>query len=708
MDTAAVVLSEVSTDLGAIGVDVGGTFTDTTVSLRDGRVAEGKALTTKANLVEGVLGSISNAAQSLGLTTEDLLGQVLWVGHGTTVGLNALLTGTGSRVGLLVTDGFEGIFPIARLNWVRAIRQEDRTEMRKWEKPPVLVHRSLITGVRERIDSRGDVLLPLDEAHARAGVRKLKAAGVESLAVCLLWSIANPSHECLVRDIAAEEMPGSFVTISSDISQRIGEYERCVSAVLNSYVGPLFDHYLLDLDGALRENGFRGSLYCLQMSGGVQPAEKLRARPLTCINSGPIGGLSACEQRGRSNGHLEIVATDVGGTSFDVGLVVSGEPEISREPRIGRFEISTPAIDVVSIGTGGGSIAHVDQDLLALVVGPRSAGSMPGPACYGRGGSQPTVTDAALLLGYLGHGGNGVTMSKELAQRAIEVNIAKPLGLSAEEAAEGILKVANFQMAELIRRLTVLRGYDLSRFVIYAYGGAAPQYVGRYAEILGAPLAVVPRLASVFSSFGAAIGDLQTPVVRDLSPVALGSAVSLMEDTFADISSTAIAEFADVIEATGFVPQIVRTAGLRFKRQVHELEIPVPGPGLDDKVIAFIEDQFRQEYERLAGKGTTFSDTIVELVSVSVTVRIPMNEKSAYRPMHVAGEWEPREHERDAIFDGRELKCPVLGVRDLRITDAVSGPAFVELHNTTLVVYPGQSVLLGETGDLMLQMGGRP
>ncbi|HEV8297215.1 MAG TPA: hydantoinase/oxoprolinase family protein, partial [Acidimicrobiales bacterium] len=522
-----------------IGVDTGGTFTDTVIIDPAGRVGVGKALSTKHDLGEGILASISDAASNLGLTLAGALGSADLLAHATTVGINALLTGTGARVGMLATAGFEATIPIARGNKVIGIGEAHRTEAAHWDKPPLLLPRRRIIGVRERIDVSGKVLVPLDEADARVAVRRLGADEVEAVAIALLWSVVDPRHELRLAELVANELPGVHVTMSHEVAPRIGEYERSMTALLNAYVAPLVSTYIERLRTRFAELGFRGRFVVTQTSGGVRDAARIVRVPVDTLNSGPVGGVSASLDLGRRLGHADVVATDVGGTSFDVGLVADGRLQFARRPMIERYPLATPVVELTSIGTGGGSIAWIDATFGSLRVGPQSAGADPGPACYGRGGTQPTVTDAAVALGYLTHLGGRLQLDAAAARDAIHTAVAEPLGVTIEQAADDILRVANAQMADLVRRVTVQRGHDPADFALYAYGGAAPQYAGRYAADLGVADVVVPALASVFSAYGAAATDLRSLAEVEIRPEELESVVRWLPATLSDLEARA-------------------------------------------------------------------------------------------------------------------------------------------------------------------------
>lgn len=688
-----------------IGVDVGGTFTDTVVLTGDGRVGIGKALSVPSDIAQGVLDSIAAAAAEVGQSLEEAIAAARLVGHGTTVGVNALLTRTGAPLALLTTRGFEATLPIARANYIRGLDERYRTEARLWDKPPLLLSRRAIRGVDERIDSTGEVLRPLDEAAARDAIRALAAAGARSFAVALLWSVANPVHERRLGELIADEVRGAHVTLSSDLSNRVGEYERTATALLNAYVGPVVSEYLARLEGALRDRGFTGTFFLLQTGGGVQRAAAIARRPIATFNSGPVAGLTAAGRVGERLGHSDVISTDVGGTSFDVGLLVASRMQYARRPMIERWDISIPVVDIMSIGTGGGSIAWFDASLAALRVGPESAGAEPGPACYGRGGTRATVTDAAVVLGYLDRIGGRLELDADAARAAVERDVAGPLGTDVMAAAEGVLRVANAQMADLIRRATVLRGHNPAQFALYAYGGAAPQYAGRYAADLGVPVVVVPAPASVFSAYGAICSDLRTWVEAELPGTPVSASPPAVAPALAELEARALRELdADGAAGGAGGPVLTRFAGLRFRRQVHELQVPITDGDYGADAAAAALKRFRAEYERLVGRGTVAADAVAEVVGVGVEARHPL-PFGADLPHRREGRAEPV-RTRSAWFEGRSVECPVYDGDSLPTGAGVAGPAFVELPTTTLVVYPGQSAEADAVGNLLLHLGG--
>jgi N-methylhydantoinase A len=686
-----------------IGVDTGGTFTDTVILTGDGRVGVGKALSTQRDLTEGILASIDVAARTLGLDGPGAIASSDLIAHATTRGINALLTGTGATVGLLTTAGFEATVPIAKGNKVIGIEEAYRTEASLWHKPPMLLPRRRIIGVRERIDAHGTVLVPLDEPQVRSALRALADDGVDALAVCLLWSVVDPRHERRVAELAAEELPGVHVSLSHEVAPRIGEYERSITVLLNAYVAPHVARYIERLGERFTELGFRGRFVVTQTSGGVRDAARIVRTPVDTLNSGPVGGVSASLDLGRRLGHADVVATDVGGTSFDVGIVADGRLQFAKRPMIGMYPLATPVVDLTSIGTGGGSIAWLDPVTGALRVGPQSAGADPGPVCYGRGGTAPTVTDAAVALGYVDRLGGQLTLDVSAARHAIERELAVPLGRGVDAVAEDILRVANAQMADLVRRSTVQRGHDPATFALYAYGGAAPQYAGRYAADLGVREVVVPALASVFSAYGAAATDLRSLAEVELRPEPLEQAVRWLPATLDELEQRARREI-DTGDDTGTT--VERRLAVRFARQVHALPVLVGG-GPDALDPARLAATFREEYERLVGAGTAFASAGVELVGVTVEVRAPVVGGAT-----IAGTSHDRGgrgavapiREREACFDGDRRACPVYDGATLPAESRIAGPAFVELPTTTLVVYPGQVAHQHASGDIRLEL----
>jgi len=690
-----------------IGVDAGGTFTDTVVATGAGELAVGKALSTPGAFEEGIIASLEDAAGRLGIGLDQLLAETDLLAHGTTVGLNALLTGTGAPVGLLTTAGFESTLAIAKANKIVGLSETDLERPTRWDKPPLLVPRRLTRGVDERIDARGEILRDLDEEQAAACIAELGDAGVGSIAVALLWSVANPAHEQRLAELVRRILPDVHLSVSSELVARIGEYERTSTVVVDAYVGPLVSSYLQDLDAELRRRGFRGLLVLMRMGGGVMPVELARQMPVHTLHSGPVGGVAGAARIGAQLGHHHIITTDVGGTSFDVGLVIDGDVLYSSRPMIERQALAIPVVDVTSIGTGGGSIAWIDDALGTLRVGPASAGARPGPACYGRGGLEPTVTDAAVVLGYLDRLGRELELDAAAAARAVRTRVAEPLGLDLHAAADGIVQVACEQMRDLIRRTTVQRGHDPADFTLYAFGGAGPQYAGRYAADLGVPEVVIPLLAAELSAFGAVASDVRVSVEQDIAPGDLHASLARLREVLDRVEAQARAQLAGgaddpgggLLGGTGAHAVVGRTIGLRFYRQIHRIDVPVPPGPLDEATADALLATFTGRYERIVGEGTARAGTPIEVVSVGVQVAIGVPlVVPASRAEHAGApvRW------RRAWFAGTPARCAVYDWEDLGAGQCIVGPAFVESTQTTVVVHPGQRASTDGVGNLRI------
>jgi N-methylhydantoinase A len=532
----------------------------------------------------------------------------------------------------------------------------------------------------ERIDARGEVVVALQEDSARAAVRALAAQAVDAIAICLLWSFLNPVHELRLGELVHEELGAAMpVTLSSELAPRMGEYERMNTVMLNASLVPVVSTYLDDLGSQLGARGFTGSLLVMRSGGGVQAAEQLARRPVETLRSGPVGGLSAARALGRQTRHANIICTDVGGTSFDVGLIVDGAGQYARRPMIGRYAIASPLVDIESIGTGGGSIAWLDEAAGTLRVGPESAGADPGPVSYRRGGERPTVTDAAAVLGYVDRLGGELVLDSAAARRAIARQLAEPLGYTVEEAAEGILQVASAQMADLIRRVTIQRGHDPSDFVLYAFGGAAPQYAGRYARELGVSEVVVPALAAVFSAFGATAGELRTSAGLD-APQPFPTPAGWTRRRLTELEARAREQFHGPLPDSDLT--IERSAGLRFRRQVHEVVLPIPDGELSDPVLARLADEFTQEYERLFGAGTAYAVAGIELVGLRVEASLPLG---VAMPERLDCSQRDPIGERTAWFDGEPVSCAVYDGERIAAGMPIAGPAIIEVPTTTTI-----------------------
>ena len=687
-----------------IGVDIGGTFTDAVGLDERGRLLHAKALSTHDDDPSaGVLDAVAMLAQAAGVTTGELLAGTTRLAHGTTIGTNLLVERRGANVALVTTAGHGDALSMMRGAGRTAGLPIDQVfDVRATSKPAPLVARTAIAELHERVAADGQVVAPLDEARAREVLRALlDGAEVEGIAVTLLWSFRNDAHERRIGELLAELAPGAFVTLSSEAAPRQGEYERTVAAVVNSYVGPASVAYLDGLARRLADAGFAGELLVMQANGGVADIAHVRRRPIGLIGSGPAGGIAGAAGLAARAGHANVIATDMGGTSFEVGLLIDGRPVVSGEQVVEQHVFHQPHLDARSIACGGGSIASLSPDG-GLRVGPRSAGSSPGPAAYGRGGSEPTVTDANVVLGLLSPDafmGGEMRLDAEAARAAV-ARVAEPLGLSVEDAAAGILHVNNHAAATLIRRRTLEQGLDPRDFTVYAYGGAGPLHAWGFAPELGCTEVVIPlgNGAATLSAYGIAAGDLvqhhevECRARSPLSPTDLAAAV-------------AQAEAAARASLPGHDPELHRVAIMRYaEQQLQALPVPLPDGPVDEAACARLLADFDGEYERQFGPFAKALFQAVEVFAVRVEARVPAQVSDVATATLPEG--APRSGEREVHWPGHGTRpTAIYDGAALAAGQQVDGPAVVELAHTTVPIAPGQHIARdADTDNLLLRL----
>ena len=689
-----------------IGVDIGGTFTDCVALTAEGGLVQAKTLSTHgANPGDGLLTGIELLANELNLSLRDLLKQTKRICHGTTIGTNQIVERKGGPVGLITTMGHGDVMPIMRGNGRTAGLPPDRLfDVTGTDKPRPLVPRSLIAEIHERVDANGDVIVPLDEQGVRDAVQTLLDAGVNAISVSTLWSFVNPKHELRIAEIVADIAPDLFISLSSEVSPRLGEYERTVATVINSYIGPVSTRYLKDTEKRLRSLGLAGDFLIMQANGGVLPVEVATLLPLATLDSGPAGGLSGTAEIARRLGHRNVIATDMGGTSFDVGLIVDGEPVVSETIILDQHTFAQPHLDCRSIACGGGSIARTDRFSRSLRVGPHSAGSVPGPVAYGRGGTQPTVTDADVVLGLLSPSSflsGSMALDSDGALKALE-QLGEELGVSAQESAVGILTVNNNAAANLIRRRTIEQGLDPRDFTIYAYGGSGPVHAFGFAEELGVEEVVIPlgNGASTLSAFGIASSDMVRIFDRSIV-IPLPADPKAVADVLNELEEEAYTAFGSEQEI-----EIERFGLMRYAQQyLQSLPLQLPDPLNKADWNISVREAFNHEYARLYGEGALVALQTVEIFGLRVraTVRLAAEWRAAHDagnqstvPSCMRGVYWPSDMEwlDTTIWDGRHVapgfECP--------------GPAVVELPHTSVAVAPGQSLRCDSTGNLRLSV----
>jgi N-methylhydantoinase A/acetophenone carboxylase len=687
-----------------IGVDVGGTFTDVFVAL-NGRVARGKADTTHYDLRVGFMNAVRVAAERLGSSLEALVPQADSIVYSTTVGTNALLERKGPRLGLITTWGFEGTVHLGRArNWADGLPPERQYDRGRARRPIPLIPRELIVGVHERIDSRGTVLMPINDAEITETIQRLVDQGVRGFVVVLLNSFVNPVHEQRVRELIRELYPEGYlghmpVLLSSEVSPQIGEYRRSMTAILDGYLRVAAEDHLLALSDDLRDMGYRKPLFIAKATGGVSSLS--RTRPIHLFGSGPVAGILGTHSLCSTYGIRNALVTDMGGTSFDVGLIVEGEHRIyDLDPVIDRWRVQVPIVAHWSIGAGGGSIARVEDGMLK--VGPESAGSFPGPVCYARGGKEPTVTDADTVLGYIDPEyflGGRISLDREAAADAIRTKVAEPLAKSVEEAAWMVKEFIDAVMGQEMYRITALKsGLDPRDFVLFALGGAGPLHAAGYGRYADVARVAIPPLGSVSGAFGALTMDLlQTyekstrvtlyypnsqTVNRDVIPAINAEVDDLlalarrdMEEERLDLSRVALQLHL----------------GMQFGLQRHSLLVPSPKLRLDDENdIAGLRDRFMEAYAEAYGRGSVFSEAGVEVVLLRLSAAGPLPKPAFGGVSGSASLPSAQKGSRKVYWSPAEgwVETPVYR-RELLPADAVvEGPAIIEFDDTTAAVPP--------------------
>jgi N-methylhydantoinase A len=672
-----------------IGIDVGGTFTDLVALDAAGRVTLAKAPSTPTDPSLGVMDGLERLAEALGVRLGALLEHTERVVHGTTVATNALLERKGARVGLLTTEGHRDILEM------REGLKDDRYDLRQ-PPPEPLVPRHRRLGVRERIRADGRIAMPLDEASLAAAIAELARAEVDAVAVCYLHAWRDDRHERQTAEALRTAMPSAYVSLSSTVLPQIKEYERVCTTVVNAYVGPVLERYLGRLGTRLAEAGYRGPVLIIQSHGGLATIDDAVRLAAGGVLSGPAGGVAGSRHAARLIGHPNLILFDMGGTSTDISLVVDGAAQIAADRRLAGQRVALPALDIASIGAGGGSIARVDAGGV-LHVGPESAGAEPGPACYGRGGTAATVTDANLVLGLLdpdGFLGGRARLDPRAAEAAVD-RIAEALGVERMAAAEGIYRVIDARMAEGIRLVSVRRGVDPRRFGILAFGGAAGLHVTALARQLGLGRVVVPRLAAVLSAWGMLTSDLRYEVARSH----VGDASRLDAATLRALYDELEAEGRRRLAAASFAgpTRAQRSADMRYGEQIFEVSVGLDGI---DWAAADLLPQLAAAFHRRHEELYTYAMPDQEAVLVNARVAVigalpdpPREPALPPRPLAV-----PRTHRRVYLGGWREV--PIFDFDGLAHGQTIVGPAMIEAVTTTVLLRPGDRAQVTEIGWL--------
>jgi len=663
-----------------VAVDTGGTFSDFVYLNEDtGAVAIAKLPSTPDDPSRAILQGIE-ALIAQGVRAADV-GSFC---HGTTVGTNALLEGKGVKTGLLVTQGFRGIYEVAE----QARPYGSAIFDVMYDKPVPLVPQSLTGEVKERVDFRGEVLTPLDENALRATLRGLKAQDVEALAVCLLFSFLHPAHEARVRDIAREEMPGCNISLSSEILPQIREYYRLSTTVINAYLQPILARYIENLERRLTGAGIATrQKYVMQSNGGMSAFAEAAHTAVTTVLSGPAGGVTAGVALSRMTGFASVVTFDMGGTSCDVALIKGGDPVFAGRGKIEGRDLAVPMMEINTVSAGGGTIAKADR-FGVLEVGPHSAGAVPGPACYGRGGEAATITDCNLVLGYLSADnflGGRMTLDGAKANEAV-ARVAKPLSLGVDDTAEGILRIIDVKMEEAIKAISPMRGHDLRDFMLLAFGGAGPLHAARMACDLGMAGVIVPLYPGVFSAIGLLMSDVKHDYVRSrMAPIGALTSADVAA-VFAQLEKQARGD----LRRDGFADdgiRIERALDMRYAGQGYELTMACTA----EQTTALGELRKAFDAEHKSQFGHMAPDELVEVVSYRVRGigLVPAVSMPKFKPEgHKLA--DALRGARQVRFDGAAVSCPVYQREKLDVGLTLRGPAILDQFDCTTVICAGQ------------------
>ena len=702
-----------------IDIDVGGTFTDLVLTWDERRITA-KAPTTPYDLSVGFLDVLTDGAEQLDLAIDELLPQVELVRYSTTVAMNRLIERKGPRLGLLTTEGHEDAILIGRgAQWTDGTRVSERRNLAVQNKPAPLVTRDMIAGIRERVDSFGQVLRPLDEDDVRRKLRTLVDGGARAIAVSLLWSFVNPAHERRIREIIREEYRSYHVgylpvVLSHEVVAKVGEYERTMTAILDAYLQSSIKTELETTWDQLREHGYRGSFLLTHNTGGS--AEIFKTTASRTYNGGPIAGLMGSYHIGQALGYRNVIASDVGGTSFDLGMVVdSSVRSYEFRPIIDRWMVGISMLQATTMGAGGGSIASINTLLgNRLEVGPRSAGSYPGPVCYDLGGTEPTTTDADVVLGYISPDGyfNGrMPLDRDKAVEAIRTRIAEPLGVSVDEAAALIRQVIEKNMASAIEREVHLRGYHPEDFVLFAFGGGGPTHVAGYGSDV--PTAVIFPQAPVFSALGSSVMDIMHVYEQS-------KRILFLNGMTQELTADHEAYNAPIRDMVAQARADLTSEGLDPDQAIFSVELDmlyggqvqvkrVSSPLLEihsDADASAVYEAFEKEYSEAFSPHVVNKPGGAYIESIIVKATLPQEKLEL--PVHELGEADPdhaRQSSREAYWPelGRRVDTPVYAFDRLTPGNRVEGPGLIEAEFTTIVVPPDRVLSIDEHGLGLLQ-----
>ena len=681
------------------GLDIGGTFTDCVLIDDEDRLTIAKVPSTPTDFAAGVITAIERAAAKVGMGVTELLDAITALTHGTTIGTNTIIQRRGAKVGLITTKGHNDVIHIMRGS--RGLSGQDIkliVHIPESSKPEPIIPKRLIRGVSERVDCFGEVIVDLNEAQAREAITALRDAGCEALSICCLWSFLEPRHEQRIKALAAEIAPEIYTTCSTELAPKWGEYERTTAVALNAYIGPITVGYVTRLDQQLKEMGYAPPLQITQSAGGTISVRKAQEAPLLTLDSGPVSGVTGSVYLGQIMDYPNVITTDLGGTSFDVGVIHNGAPVVSYKSLVHQYEYFLPKVDVQTLGTGGGSKVRIDPVTRTIRVGPDSAGADPGPVCYGKGGLDATTTDADLILGYLdadNFAGGSMRLDREAARATLQ-RMADELDMDVFEFASGVATIAEFQMADLIRKVTVQKGLDPRDFVVFAFGGAGPVHMGVAARELGVAKVIVPQgdTAAVWCAFGAASADI----------LHVHEQVEIMSSPFeAERVNTNLralgAKGGEQLLADGVDEALHRfhySIDMRHHGQINEVEVELESDTLDAIEIDDLRERFVARYERLYGRGAALRGARLEMVTfrcrASAMSRKPKLTRAPELGEDIDGEAQTGTRDIYWAEWKRATPTPIFDGYRLEPGNRIEGPCVVETATTSMVVHPGQRI----------------
>ena len=690
-----------------LGVDIGGTFTDATlINETTGEIRVGKVPSTPQDPSQGFMEATHRILREAAVSPDE----VGYVVHGTTVATNSIIEGKVARTGFVTTDGFRDLLEIQRQ--IRPSLYD-----LQFEKPRPLTPRYLCFGVPERLDAQGNVLTPLDESAVRNVAEQLRQENVESIAVCFLHSYINPNHEKRTGEILREALPDTIISLSSEVAPEFREYFRASTTVINASIRPVIGRYLQSIEARLRAEGLEAELLVMQSSGGVFTFAAASEKPVFMVESGPAAGVIAATYLGTTLGYPDVISFDMGGTTAKAGLIQNGTPRITKDYEVGAaaqtgvgasrgagYPIRTPVIDLVEIGAGGGSIAWVDSGGV-LRVGPQSAGADPGPVCYGAGGTEPTITDANLVLGRLNPSfflGGEIELDVETARQAIQEECADPLSLDVVEAAHGIVEIANAAMVNALRLVSVQRGYDPRDFVLTAFGGAGPVHANRLAAEIDVPTTIIPMSPGTTSAMGLLVTDLKHDYSTTLIQHVDQLDTAAMEETYQELEAQGGASLEREKVRQEDI-SFLRQVDMRYVGQSYELTVPLPAEQLDPSKIDRVLEQFHIEHDRAYGYSAPTEP--VEFVNLRLTaigkIAKPRLRELKGNNTDIAAAQKATRSVYFAESDSY-VECPIYDRYRLGPGCVLTGPAIVEEIDSTTVIHPGYRAQVDRFGNLIL------